>query len=651
MGHRSQSQIRSRNGFALPTILIASIVMVIVMLAAIQSAVSVRVALDNQYYSKLAQEAGQAGVAYAKACFATNAGKPDPVWTANQSRTLATGDGCDGAPIVGAPQYVLNANGIRTSFKVSYPTVDSSGVAANVPSVGTVELLRSSNGLPWHSQSQTYTANVTELFIDDSFPLATSVEGYWSAPPTGYLIENGAAVSRTLYANLFAAIGTTYGAGNGSTTFNLPDSRGRVGVNKKATDTEFDTMGEQYGEKAHTLTIAEMPAHSHQQYVNANTGGTPAFRRDWDADISGLAAYDQGITTGSAGGGGAHNEIQPSIVKQAVIKYVVPPSSVSIIPAGTSIQGYWKDATAITTYAPGFVQEDGSSYATATYPALFSVIGYTYGGAGASFNVPNSQGRASVNKNPSDTEFDTVGEQYGTKTETLSLPQLPVHTHEMMMKYANAGGFGIRNDWNDNIVPLTGYTQGVTTGSTGGGGAHNNIQPSIVKMSLIKVTAAATSPDFTVKAGTSLSGYWPNEASIPAGYLLEDGSAVSRTTYADLFAVIGTTHGAGDGSTTFNVPDSRGQVSVNKSSTDTEFDSIGEKYGEKTHILTIAEMPAHTHEQYVTANSGGSGTRKDWTSDTVGLVTNTGQQSGSAGGGLAHNNIQPSIVKIYAIKY
>lgn len=48
----------------------------------------------------------------------------------------------------------------------------------------------------------------------------------------------------------------------------------------------------------------------------------------------------------------------------------------------------------------------------------------------------------------------------------------------------------------------------------------------------------------------------------PTGWLLEDGSAVSRTTYATLFAVIGTTYGAGDGSTTFNVPDSRGRAAI-----------------------------------------------------------------------------------------
>lgn len=59
----------------------------------------------------------------------------------------------------------------------------------------------------------------------------------------------------------------------------------------------------------------------------------------------------------------------------------------------------------------------------------------------------------------------------------------------------------------------------------------------------------------TLPVGTSIifSG-----STIPTGFLEEDGSAVSRTTYSDLFAVIGTTYGVGDGSTTFNIPDHRG---------------------------------------------------------------------------------------------
>lgn len=84
-------------------------------------------------------------------------------------------------------------------------------------------------------------------------------------------------------------------------------------------------------------------------------------------------------------------------------------------------------------------------------------------------------------------------------------------------------------------------------------------------------------------------------AAAPAGYLLCDGTAVSRTTYAGLFAAIGTTYGAGDGSTTFNVPNLKGRVPIGLDSTQASFDTLGETGGANTVALTEAQLPAHTH--------------------------------------------------------
>ena len=78
----------------------------------------------------------------------------------------------------------------------------------------------------------------------------------------------------------------------------------------------------------------------------------------------------------------------------------------------------------------------------------------------------------------------------------------------------------------------------------------------------------------------------------PEGYLLCDGSAVSRTTYATLYAVIGDTFGAGDGSSTFNVPDLSGRVPLGVSSTHL----LGSTGGSETVTLTEQELPAHVHE-------------------------------------------------------
>ena len=77
----------------------------------------------------------------------------------------------------------------------------------------------------------------------------------------------------------------------------------------------------------------------------------------------------------------------------------------------------------------------------------------------------------------------------------------------------------------------------------------------------------------------------------PQGYLLCDGSAVSRDTYSALFTAIGTTYGSGDGSTTFNVPDLSGRVVLGVS----QSHALGTVGGEATHTLTEQELPAHSH--------------------------------------------------------
>lgn len=82
----------------------------------------------------------------------------------------------------------------------------------------------------------------------------------------------------------------------------------------------------------------------------------------------------------------------------------------------------------------------------------------------------------------------------------------------------------------------------------------------------------------------------------PPGWLLCDGSEVSRADYVALFKVIGTTYGNGDGSTTFNLPDLRGRTTVGSGSGDgLSPRALGETFGAESHILASAEIPSHIH--------------------------------------------------------
>jgi microcystin-dependent protein len=145
-----------------------------------------------------------------------------------------------------------------------------------------------------------------------------------SSAPTGWLLCYGQAVSRTTYAALFTALSTTYGVGDGSTTFNLPDCRGRTSAGKddmggssanrltnQSGGLNGDTLGATGGAETHTLITSEMPSHTHTQIFTST--GTGIQNGVGQVNNSGST------NTGSAGGDAAHNNVQPTIVFNKII--------------------------------------------------------------------------------------------------------------------------------------------------------------------------------------------------------------------------------------------------------------------------------------------------------------------------------------------
>ena len=144
----------------------------------------------------------------------------------------------------------------------------------------------------------------------------------------------------------------------------------------------------------------------------------------------------------------------------------------------------------------------------------------------------------------------------------------------------------------------------------------------------------------TLPIGTVLP--YTNETA-PENWLVCDGSELDRTEYNHLFAIIGTTFGEGDGSTTFNLPNIKGRTIVGLDAEDTDFNTIGKTLGEKTHTLTVEEMPSHRHAISTNINSLRFGTDNSLTRGYQGTneIKDEEQYMKSTGGGKPHNNMPP----------
>ncbi len=140
-----------------------------------------------------------------------------------------------------------------------------------------------------------------------------------TATPDGpWLACDGSAVSRTTYARLFAAIGTTWGIGNGSSTFNLPDLQGRTVIGSGAgSGLTSRAIADSGGEETHVLTTPEIPSHSHVERVNTGSGGTTGVQ----VNTTGSGTGATSISTDATGGGGAHNTMPPFKAAPYFIRY------------------------------------------------------------------------------------------------------------------------------------------------------------------------------------------------------------------------------------------------------------------------------------------------------------------------------------------
>ena len=348
--------------------------------------------------------------------------------------------------------------------------------------------------------------------------------------PGGFAVANGQLLPITQNPFLFSQLGTTYG-GNGFNNFALPNLAGRTVVGTgQSTGLANRTLGSVAGTTTETLTANELPPF----------GGA-----------SGIALGSQPVPT-----------LQPSLaLNQGVVTR-------GFFPTSTGLQAQGPVIGQVLTYAgstlpTGQIQANGQQVPIIQQPALFSLIGNTYGGNfPVTFAVPNLSGRAATEAGAAPgLEAQALGESAGTPGTTLTLNNLPPQ-------------------------PLM-LANGMTS-ILGGGQAFSVQQPSLALHYIIAVqglfpTAASVVPDGTPFLG-EISLYAGSTA--PAGWEFADGQLLSIAANAALFGVIGDTFG-GNGISNFALPNLVDRLAVGTGNGVI----LGEMFGSDLASLNFAQLP------------------------------------------------------------
>ncbi|MCF7847436.1 MAG: tail fiber protein [Kiritimatiellales bacterium] len=369
--------------------------------------------------------------------------------------------------------------------------------------------------------------------------------------PAGWALADGQLLNIVENAYLFSIIGTTYG-GDGTTTFALPDLRGRAAIHTgSGLGLSSRMIGQKTGQENVTLTEAQLPSHLHTLPPSADN-------------------------TDLTGDGQPHNNMQPVLVTTYTIAIDSDTfaSPFEISGNGPTFLGEIRCFAGVVAPS-GTAKLDGQLLPTLLNADLFSILGTTYGGDGqTTFALPDLRGRMPVGCGQGSGLSNVIrGDMFGAETIALSAAQMPAHSHT----------------WTDSSGLQT-------SGVSGNNEPHSNMQPSTGLNYIIALTGTVPSSH-----GTDLDEHFMGEVVLfagdfsPEGWAFADGRLLAISSYPALYSLLGTTYG-GDNRTTFALPDLRSRTAIQAGQgSELSNRGLGARSGAESATLTMNDIPAHIH--------------------------------------------------------
>jgi microcystin-dependent protein len=512
--------------------------------------------------------------------------------------------------------------------------------------------------------------------------------------PNGWFFCDGQSLSIAEYETLFVLIGTTYG-GDGQTTFNLPDLRGRAALHQ-GTGPGLSTynIGQQGGVEQVTLTTNQIPVHGHNLVYNPAKGESISPNSNFPARNAAGAVQYGGLSNdnahasslGESGGNQSHENRQPFLAVNYIIsmfgvfpsqskgsngsdyKLLNPDGTIVDFESTRGIEPYISEILIFPfSFAPqGFTLCNGQLLPINQNQALFSLLGTNFGGNGTTnFALPDLRGRVPVGLGTGNGSSWTQGQRSGSETETLLSSHLPAHNHS----FSAVNSAGNSNNPAGNLLAISSSDipsfSAISSGSnvdgiaaTGSSQAHENKQPFLTLSYCIALQGIWPSFSKENESPEETRGYdaFLGEIMIipinytPQGYASCSGQLLPIASYSALSSLLGTTYG-GNGTTNFGLPDLQGKVAIHKGQgPGLSLYDLGETGGTESVQLTISQMPTHTHLLKV-ATSSISDSPKGFVfgpypggfSSSTANITLNAQTVSTSSATIPHNNIMPSL--------